>query len=58
MRGEAHETDAMFSYISPAQRVPRDHPLRVVRQITDAALERLSPQFEKLYSRIGPCQRR
>jgi transposase len=53
MRGDALETDAMFSYISPAQRVPKDHPLRLVRELTDAALERLSPQFEKLYSRIG-----
>src|SRR5712692_1834474 len=53
MRGEAEETDAMFSYISPAQRVPKDHPLRVVRQLTDQALARLSPEFEKLYSSTG-----
>jgi transposase len=53
MRGEAEETDAMFSYISPAQRVPQDHPLRVVRQLTDQALARLSAEFEKLYSSTG-----
>ena len=53
MRGDALEPDAMFSYISPAQRVPPEHPLRVVRRLTDAALARLSPEFEKLYSSIG-----
>ena len=36
-RGDAEETDAVFSYVSPAQRVPKDHPLRIVRKITDAA---------------------
>jgi transposase len=53
MRGDAVETDAMFSYISPAARVPKDHPLRSVRQMVDKALHELSPRFEKLYSRTG-----
>jgi transposase len=53
MRGELTETDAMFSYISPAQRVPQDHPLRVVRRMADDALEALWPEFEKLYSHTG-----
>src|SRR6267378_5634355 len=53
MRGDAEETDAVFSYVSPAQRVPKDHPLRIVREITDAALRRLSRDFEGLYSKVG-----
>src|SRR6266850_5883134 len=53
MRGDAEETDAVFSYVSPAQRVPQDHPLRIVREITDAALQRLSRDFERLYSKVG-----
>jgi transposase len=53
MRGDAVETDAVFSYISPAQRVPQDHPLRMVRRLTDGALTRLSPEFERLYSKVG-----
>jgi transposase len=53
MRGDAEETDAVFSYVSPAQRVPKDHPLRIVREITDAALKRLSRDFEGLYSKVG-----
>ncbi len=53
MRGDLTETDAMFSYISPAKRVPQDHPLRAVRRMADEALAALSPRFQKLYSRIG-----
>ncbi|HEY3119798.1 MAG TPA: IS5 family transposase [Vicinamibacteria bacterium] len=53
MRGEAEEPEAIFSYITPSQRVPHDHPLRSVRKVVDAALERMSPRFQRLYSRIG-----
>jgi transposase len=53
MRGDHSEPDAMFSYISPAQRVPQDHPLRAMRTLVDAALRDLSPQFQKLYSHTG-----
>lgn len=53
MRGEAEEPEAIFSYITPAQRVPADHPLRAVRKVVDAALEKMSPRFQRLYARIG-----
>src|SRR6185436_14489756 len=53
MRGDHTEPDAVFSYISAAQRVPKDHPLRAVRTIVDEALQRLSPEFDKLYSHTG-----
>jgi transposase len=53
MRGSLTETAAMFSYISPSQRVPQDHPLRAIRQITDEALRALSPEFDRLYSAVG-----
>lgn len=53
MRGDANEPDAVFSYISAAQRVPADHPLRAIRTMVDAVLRELSPRFEKLYSKIG-----
>lgn len=43
----------MFSYLSPEQRVPADHPLRSIRRITDEALRRLSPKFTPLYSPLG-----
>lgn len=53
MRGEKEEPAAMFSYITPAQRVPQDHPLRPIRALADKALRALSPQFDKLYSKVG-----
>jgi transposase len=53
MRGDAAEPDAVFSYISPAARVPKDHPLRAVRAMVDVVLAELSPRFQKLYSHTG-----
>src|SRR5262249_52755119 len=46
-------SDHMFSYLSPESRVQADHPLRAIRGITDAALTRISPALERLYSDIG-----
>ena len=53
MRGGDEETGSLFSYQSPASLVPSDHPLRVIRSVVNAALERLSPEFSKLYSPYG-----
>jgi len=33
----------MWSYLSPEQRVPADHPLRPLRTLVDAVLKDLSP---------------
>jgi transposase len=43
----------MFSYVSPEQRVPADHPLRAIREMTDRVLARLSQKFTRMYSTIG-----
>jgi len=53
MRGDDPQAAHMFSYISPEQRVPADHPLRAIRRLTDDALRALSPQFEQLYATTG-----
>jgi transposase len=53
MRGPDHQQSAMFSYLSPEQRVPANHPLRAIRQITDAILKELSPVFSTMYSVMG-----
>jgi transposase len=53
MRGDDPNAVHMFSYISPEQRVPADHPLRPIRRVTDAALAALSPRFALMYSDIG-----
>jgi transposase len=53
MRGPDIKQSAMFSYLSPEQRVPADHPLRKVRQLTDQILKSLSSVFGRMYSEVG-----
>lgn len=53
MRGDDRQQAAMFSYISPEDRVPRDHPLRVIRGLVDEVLTELSPRFAVLYAQGG-----
>jgi len=43
----------MFSYISPEERVPADHPLRRVKAFTDEVLRELSGTFDGMYSKVG-----
>ena len=42
MRGNDQQTAHLFSYLSPDERVPANHPLRAIRQMTDEALAALS----------------
>src|ERR1700731_906661 len=53
MRGWDARSEALFSYVSCEAWVPKDHPLRRIRQIVDKALAALSPEFEKLYAKLG-----
>ncbi|MGP1347471.1 MAG: IS5 family transposase [Phycisphaerales bacterium] len=53
MRGADRDAGGLFSYVSCEARVPADHPLRAIRAIVDEALEVLSPEFERLYSKLG-----
>jgi len=53
MRGTDTQQSAMFSYVSPEERVPADHPLRPIRLMTDVALKALSPVFERMYIAFG-----
>ena len=53
MRGEDEQQGAVFSYINPEDRIPRDHPLRAIRAIVDRSLQELWAHFEALYARRG-----
>src|SRR6202790_4795487 len=53
MRGNDQKQDAMFSYVSPEQRVPAEHPLRPLRAMMDDILKEMSPRFAKLYADTG-----
>src|SRR5438270_7703823 len=53
MRGHDYQKSSMYSYLSPEQRVPADHPLRPIREITDRALKGLSRKFGAMYATTG-----
>lgn len=53
MRGEDRRQSALFSYLSPEDRVPQDHPLRIIRELMDRVLVELSPGFDELYAKVG-----
>jgi transposase len=53
MRGKDERRDGLFSDVRPESGLPTDHPLRVIRRITDEALSGLSEAFDALYSRNG-----
>lgn len=54
MRGSDERSGSLFSYVDLEARVRRDHPLRPIREIADAALKDLSADFAALYPpRLG-----
>jgi transposase len=53
MRGSDAVSGAMFSYVDAEARVPKDHLLRVIRTVVNAALGDLSAEFARLYSGLG-----
>jgi transposase len=54
MRGSDGGSGSLFSYVDLESRVRRDHPLRVIREIANAALVALGDEFAALYPpRLG-----
>jgi transposase len=53
MRGDDRQQSTMWSYISPEQRVPSDHPLRPIRVMVNEVLKDLSPSFGRIYATQG-----
>ena len=53
MRGRDQRSGNLFSYVDLEERVPDDHPLRLIREIVNDVLGSLSSEFETLYSHMG-----
>jgi transposase len=53
MRGQDIQQEEWFSYKTLEERVPDDHPLRLVRLLTNGLLKSMDGEFEKLYSCTG-----
>lgn len=52
MRGSDEQSGSLFSYVDLEARVRVDHPLRVIRDLANAALGDLSGEFGKLYTNV------
>jgi len=53
MRGEAARQAVMLTAITPDALVPKDHPIRRIKPLADAALAQLSPTFKQMYASGG-----
>jgi len=53
MRGEDRQQLGVFSYVSLEKRVPKDHPLRLIRPMVDEIFRAMSKEFEGLYASTG-----
>lgn len=54
MRGRESNQQAMFSLLSPEERVPADHPLRGIKELVEQALSAMSDTFHPS-SCSNPC---
>jgi transposase len=53
MRGRHDPQLTMLAFIDLEERVPLDHPLRVIKRLADQALAELSPSFDAMYAETG-----
>ena len=53
MRGDDQQQNHIFSYLSPEERVRKDHPLRAIRAMVDEVLSQLSRRFDQMYASAG-----
>src|SRR5262245_52129897 len=53
MRGSDIRTGDLFSYVDLEQRVPANHPLRLIRRIVNDVLDSLDSEFGRLYATEG-----
>jgi transposase len=53
MRGKDLQQSGIFSYVSPEERVPQEHPSRPVRRMADQTLKGLAARVDTLYAKTG-----
>ena len=53
MRGHDRPQTTMLTVVNPEQRVPANHPIRLIKELAEVALKELSPLFEQMYSEVG-----
>ena len=53
MRGRRDPQSTMLAFVNLDERVPPDHPLRVIKCVADDVLDRMSGDFDRMCSKIG-----
>jgi transposase len=53
MRGEVERQVSMLSLVQPEHRIRADHPIRRIKALAEAELERLSTVFDQMYADSG-----
>jgi transposase len=53
MRSADVQQGGVFSYIGIEERIPKDHPIRKLRVLVDAALKSMDRTFDALYAKTG-----
>ena len=53
MRGRRNPQSTVLAFVNLDGRVPPDHPLRVIKKVADDVLDRMSGDFDRMYSKIG-----
>src|ERR1700690_2645404 len=53
MRGMDERSGSLFSFVDLETRVPKNHPLRAIREIANGALLDLSADFAAMYAPLG-----
>jgi len=53
MRSCPNPQRSLLVIVDLEERVLRDHPWRRIKEVADAALERLSPSFDRMYAQVG-----
>jgi transposase len=53
VRGRHEPQVSMLAFIDLETRVPPDHPLRVIKDLADQALKKLSPDLDRMYAQVG-----
>ena len=53
MRGRCNPQSTMLAFVNLDERVPPDHPLRIIKKVADDVLDRMSGDFDRMYSRVG-----
>lgn len=53
MRGTENKQASMLTLRTPEERVPKDHPLRAVKELAEEALLTISPVLDSMYSKRG-----